>query len=89
MDRASAIFGVWVAPGALETIQKRGGRSPPPFARVSGAPGAAQTPKMTDFQYLANSTFFNQATVQPRNSSLPSVIPFGLVWVSTGGDKAI
>ncbi len=51
-DRKSVILGAWVAPGALETLQKGGGRSPPPFARVSGASGAAQTPKMTDLRPL-------------------------------------
>ena len=34
--------------------KKSGGRRPPPFGRVSGAPGAAQTPKMTDFRPLQN-----------------------------------
>ncbi len=34
------------------TLPKGGGLRPPPFARVSGAPGAAQTPKMTDFRPL-------------------------------------
>ncbi len=53
-----AIFGVWAAPGARETLQKGGGRSPPPFARVSGAPGAGQTPNMNDFESLTNSIFF-------------------------------
>ncbi len=64
-DWKSAILGVWVAPGSWETLQKGGGRSPPPFARVSGAPGAAQTPKMTDFQSQILE-FFNQAKVQPH-----------------------
>ncbi len=54
-DWKSVIVGVWVAPGALETLQEGGGRSTPPFARVSGAPGAAQTPKMADFQSLKDS----------------------------------
>ncbi len=39
-DRKSVIFGVWAAPGAPETRPKGGGRSPPPFGRFSGAPGA-------------------------------------------------
>ncbi len=46
------VWGILVAPGALETLQKGGGLCPPPFWRVSRAPGAAQTPKMTDFQSL-------------------------------------
>ncbi len=51
-DCESAIFGVWVDPGALETLQKGGGRRPPPFARVSGAPRAAQTSKNVRFPIL-------------------------------------
>ena len=50
--RNSVILGVWAAPGAPETLPKGGGPRPPPFARVSGAPGAAQTPKMTNFRSL-------------------------------------
>ncbi len=42
-DWKSVIFGVWVAPGAVETLQKGGGRRPSPFARVSKAPEATQT----------------------------------------------
>jgi hypothetical protein len=53
----SAILGVWAAPGARETLAKGWGRSPPPFGRVSGAPGAAQTLKMTDFRPLTNLKF--------------------------------
>ncbi len=53
-DRKYVILGVWAAPGARETIPLGGGLRPPPFARVSGAPGAAQTPKMTDFRPLNN-----------------------------------
>ncbi len=30
-DRKSVILGVWVAPGAPETLAKGGGRSPPPL----------------------------------------------------------
>ncbi len=30
-DWKSAIFGVWVAPGAPETLAKGGGLRPPPF----------------------------------------------------------
>ncbi len=39
------------SPGGPETLPKGGGASPPTFARVSGAPGAAQTPKMTDWKW--------------------------------------
>jgi hypothetical protein len=49
-DLKSAILGVWAAPGARDTIPKGGGRSPPPFGRASGAPGATQTPKVADFR---------------------------------------
>ena len=48
--RKSVILGVWAAPGAPETLPKGGGLRPPPFGRVSGAPGAAQTPKMADLR---------------------------------------
>ncbi len=43
--RKSVMLGVWAAPGAPETPAKGGGegvRSPPPFGRVSGAPGATK-----------------------------------------------
>ncbi len=39
----SVILGVWAAPGAPETLPKGGGLRPLLFARVSGAPGVAQT----------------------------------------------
>ncbi len=38
--------------GPRRPFQNVGGLRPPPFARVSGAPGAAQTFKMTDFRSL-------------------------------------
>ncbi len=57
MDRESAIFGVWAAQGAPETLPKGRGLRPPPFGRGSGAPGAAQTLKMTDFRSLNKVTF--------------------------------
>ncbi len=47
-DRKSVMLEVWATPGAPETLAKGGGRSPPPFERASGAPGAAQTRKMAD-----------------------------------------
>ncbi len=56
-DRKSAIFGVWAGSGAPENRPKGGGRSPPPFGRVSGAPGAAPTLKMTDFRPLEYKKF--------------------------------
>ncbi len=46
----SIILGVGATPRARETLQKCGGRSPPPFWRVSTqSPRAAQTPKTIDF----------------------------------------
>ncbi len=36
--------------GRRGTLPKGGGRSPPPFGRVSRPPGAAQTPKVDDFR---------------------------------------
>jgi hypothetical protein len=48
--RKSAILGVWAAPAAPGTLPKGGGLRPPPFGRVPGAAGAAQTPNMTDFR---------------------------------------
>ncbi len=57
-DRQSAILGVWPAPGAPDTLPKGGGVLSPPFGRVYRAPGAAQTPKMTDFRSLNKRTFF-------------------------------
>ncbi len=52
-NRKSAIFGVWAVPEAPETLRKGVGASPPTSnGRVSRAPGAAQTPKMTDVRPL-------------------------------------
>ena len=50
-DRPDIIdFGGLGSPGGGETLQKGGGRGPPPFWRVSRPPGAAQTPKIDDFR---------------------------------------
>ena len=49
-DRKSSSFGVWAARGGRETFQKGGGRSHPPFWKVSRPPGAAQTPKIDDLR---------------------------------------
>jgi hypothetical protein len=65
---------VWEAPGAPETLPKGGGLRPPPFARVSGGPGAAQTPKMTDFRLLTNYKILQPSNVQPRSEG----------WLSAG-----
>ncbi len=51
-----------MAPGAPETLAKGRGRSPIPFARVSKAPGANQTSKITYFLSL------KQKTTKPRCS---------------------
>ena len=59
-----AILGVWDAPGAPETLQKGGGKAPRPSEMATEAPGAAQTPKMTDLRSLKNVKF--PPKVQPR-----------------------
>jgi hypothetical protein len=66
MDRKSDILWVWAAPGASEALPKGGGLRPPPCARVSGAPGAAQTPKTTDFRPLTSYKVLQPSKVQPR-----------------------
>ncbi len=53
-DRKSVILGVWAAPAASEALSKDGGLRPPLVGRASGAIGASQTPKMTDFRPLTN-----------------------------------
>ena len=53
-DRKLVILGVWAPPGARETLPKGGGRSPPPFGRVSGA---VQTTKIDDFWVLEEVCF--------------------------------
>jgi hypothetical protein len=72
-DRKSIILGVWAAPGAPETLAKGGGLRPPPVGKVSGAPGAAQTPKMTDFKPLNKLEF--PPKVQPRRISVSNARP--------------
>jgi hypothetical protein len=72
------MFGVWVGPGAFETLQKGGGLRPPLFARVSGAPGAAQIPKITDLQSLFFLELLNQAKVQPRIGVQTRLVIVGL-----------
>ena len=59
------ILGVWEAPGAPETLQKGGGEAPRPSEMAPEAPGAAQTPKTTDFRSLTNFKF--PPKVQPRS----------------------
>jgi len=52
-------WGVWAARGGRETFQKAGGRSPPPFWKLSRPPGAAQTPKIDDFRSVKKSCVRN------------------------------
>jgi hypothetical protein len=53
----SSIVEVWTAPGGPETLPKGGARGAPPFGRVSGPPGAVQTPKIDDFWVPGESVF--------------------------------
>ena len=62
--RKLAILGVWGSPGAPETLQKGGGEAPRPSEMATEAPGAAETPKTTDFRLLTNFKF--PPKVQPR-----------------------
>ncbi len=50
-DRKSAIFGVWAAPGAPETLQK-GGAKPPTFWTGLRGPRGRQDPKNGRFPIL-------------------------------------
>ena len=45
-------MGIWGALGAPEFLQKGGGEAPRPNEMGTEAPGAAETPKMTDFRSL-------------------------------------
>jgi len=59
--RKSAILGLWAAPAARETLPKGAGRRPVPLGRVSRAPEAAQTLKMSDLRVLKQiPDFFSQ-----------------------------
>ena len=60
---------VWTAPRARETLQKGGARSPPPFARISGTPGAAQTSKMYNFRPAQKSTIAGRPVLEGLKSS--------------------
>ena len=52
-DWKSVILGVWVAPGALETLQKGGGRSPPPaFCKGLRGPRGRPDPQNDRFPIL-------------------------------------
>ncbi len=54
-------------------MAKGGGQSPQPFGRVSGAPGAAQTPNMTDFRPLKIENYlpkYNHGEVQTNAAHL-------------------
>ncbi len=50
-------FGVRTAPWVPETTPKGGARNAPLVGVVSGATGAAQTPKVDDFWILEKSSF--------------------------------
>ncbi len=54
-------------PGAPETTPKGGARNTPPFGGASGAPGAAQTPKMAHFRSCKNLEF--PPKVLPRHGT--------------------
>ena len=58
-------MGVWSAPGGRETLQKGGGRNPPPFGRVSRPPGTDQTPKIDDFRSGKKSYIKNPGVILP------------------------
>ncbi len=76
-DRKSVILGVWAAPGGPETLAKGGGRSPPPFGRVSGPPRPPNPPKWP-MPTLKKIKFPPQ--VQPRLLTRTSVGKSGL-WI--------
>ncbi len=65
-------------PGGPGTLAKGGGRSPPPFGGVSGAPGAAQTHKMADFRPLNKFLIPSQSTAPSLTMRQPR-IP---IWMS-------
>ena len=71
--RKSVILKVWGAPGAPETPQKCRGDALPPSEMATEVPGAAQTPKMTDFRPLENSEF--PPKVQPQNGDQKGIWP--------------
>jgi len=58
-DLKSWILGVWASPGGRETLPNAGGRSPPPFWKVSRLAGAVKTPKIDDFRSVKKSYFNN------------------------------
>ena len=74
-DRKSAILGVWAAPGAPETLPKGGGLRPPPFGRVSGALGAAQTPNMADLRPFTKFEITSQSAASVMQCSSARGVP--------------
>jgi len=58
------ILGVWGAPGDPETLQKGGGEAPRPSEIATEAPGAAQTPKTTDFR------LFNKLKISAQSAKI-------------------
>jgi hypothetical protein len=67
-------FGGLGGPGESGDPSKRRGMKPPPFGRVSGAPGAAQTHKRTESRPLSNVKVPSQSTADSpaENLSEPS-----------------
>jgi hypothetical protein len=57
--RKSSISGVWGAPGASKPMQKDAGLRPAYFCMGCEAPGAPQTPEITDFRPAQNSCIKN------------------------------
>ena len=57
--RRWSILVVWPAPGDRETVLKGGWLRPPPFRRVSRAPGAGQTSKIGNFRIRGGFVFLN------------------------------
>ncbi len=82
-DGKSVILAVWVASGALETLQKGGGAKPPTFLKGLRVPGAAQTPKMSDLQSLVFLIF----KTKPECSHVKG-IGFECVWPGPGGPQS-
>ncbi len=75
----SVILEFWAAPGAPKALPKGGVLRPLPFGRVSGAPGAAQTPKLTDFRSLQKFSFNPRVFMASRSPRR------GLAWLDSTG----
>ena len=79
--------------GPRKPFQKVGRRSPPPSGMVSRTPGAAQTPKMTDFQCLKHSKNFkpsqSAATVEWVHTLAYFIVTTRALWAEPGIDPWI